>query len=665
MWINVTAVSIAACLIVSAGFWTVYNSEKALNANVESKLRTILKIETEAVRQWIHSEKQFATLLASEPGLQTILAGLDVRGSSETASLSFANFAQTKTRKNMMLLDLSGRLVGVFGQDWLVNAATENHEQFCTSLASGEASVSPVFKIDDSESGDRFGVVVTTPILREDSVLGFLGVGIELGSDLTNVLKSGRVGSTGEVLAISNKGMIISRSRFRSGNHRLGFFERIHRTDISRQHSGLAVMLDGASDQRGESTVFASRWLPDLSLGLVAKMDRVEANAPVNQVRRFVWTLVGLLVVTSVASVVYRYYVFRLRLLARKRELGMQVLGAYELDGKLGEGGMGVVYRAKHALMRRATAVKILPLEKSSREAIERFEREVQLTSQLKHPNTISIYDYGRTENGLFYYAMELLDGLNLEQLVRRESALPDGRVVSILKQVCNSLDEAHDQGLVHRDIKPANIMLCNRGGAVDAVKVLDFGMVRGLSSKDSIANVGLSGTPTYMAPECFKDPAAVDVRMDVFAVGAVGFYLLTGKTLFDVKNIVELFAIHREDISQRCERLLVQLSTEKNRLVDKRLVKLISRCVANCKSDRPPSVRGLRKALDKCTPKNRWNEALAQKWWATLEEFGFDEATPSRHDDNRFALETTQSLMTNTDGSDLVREHRLVQCNA
>lgn len=235
-------------------------------------------------------------------------------------------------------------------------------------------------------------------------------------------------------------------------------FLAVYQSDVQLADLMLARELDGevASDSDRES-VFASRWMPKIGTGLVTKMDRADAQAPISKIRSFVWTLVGLLLLTAVSTLFYRWYVCRLRMLAQQADLDRKRLGAYELDDKVGEGGMGVVYRAKHALMRRPTAIKILPPEKSSQAAVERFEREVQYTSQLKHPNTIAIYDYGRSENGLFYYAMELLDGLNLEQLVRSEGPLPDGRVIDILRQVCQSLREAHSLGLIHRDIKPEN----------------------------------------------------------------------------------------------------------------------------------------------------------------------------------------------------------------
>ena len=207
-------------------------------------------------------------------------------------------------------------------------------------------------------------------------------------------------------------------------------------------------------------------------------------------------------------------------------------LGPYTLVEKIGEGGMGAVYRASHALLRRPTAIKILPPQRAGQMDLARFEREVQMTSQLTSPHTVSVYDYGRTPDGLFYYAMEFLDGIDLEELVRRDGPMPPERVVHILRQVCEALGEAHRAGLIHRDVKPANILLCERGGRFDVAKVVDFGLVKSVGGTDpGVTQENTApGTPHYMAPEALTSPDRVDARADVYSLGATAYFLLTGQ---------------------------------------------------------------------------------------------------------------------------------------
>ena len=197
-------------------------------------------------------------------------------------------------------------------------------------------------------------------------------------------------------------------------------------------------------------------------------------------------------------------------------------------------------------MLRRPSAIKMLNVENVNDASIERFEREVQITCKLNHPNTVAIYDYGRTPEGVFYYVLEYLDGIDLQALVDMYGPQSEARTIHILKQICGSLYEAHTQGLVHRDIKPANVMLNRRGSEPDVVKVLDFGLVRVLDdAKQSRQSGGLSGTPLYMSPESIQTPDLVDARSDLYAVGAIGYFLVTGQPVFSAASLVELCQQH------------------------------------------------------------------------------------------------------------------------
>src|SRR5690606_31795371 len=202
----------------------------------------------------------------------------------------------------------------------------------------------------------------------------------------------------------------------------------------------------------------------------------------------------------------------------------------------------------RHALLRRPTAVKLLPPDKAGGAAIARFEREVQLTASLVHPNTVTIFDYGHTPDGVFYYAMEYLDGGDLETVVAVGGPMPPARAAHVLAQIAAGLAEAHEIGLIHRDVKPANVFLVGKEGVADLAKLLDFGLVRELESG---ATSGLTrtdtvmGTPLYLSPEAITSPAAVDARSDLYALGAVGYFLLTGEHVFSGRTVVEICSHH------------------------------------------------------------------------------------------------------------------------
>ena len=239
-------------------------------------------------------------------------------------------------------------------------------------------------------------------------------------------------------------------------------------------------------------------------MGLVTEMDVAEALGPLRVLRLGFGFIFALLVLAAIAVFLLMRLARRLQESARKAALKAKQLGQYALDEEIGTGGFGTVFRGHHALMRRPVAVKLLDPLQANEHSIARFEREVQLTCGLTHPNTIALYDYGRTPDGLFYYAMEYLEGLALDKLVQDFGRQPEGRVIHILRQVCGSLAEAHAQGLVHRDIKPANIFLTQRGGIPDFVKVLDFGLVKARKLEGQVELTGATatlGTPLYMSP--------------------------------------------------------------------------------------------------------------------------------------------------------------------
>jgi len=309
-------------------------------------------------------------------------------------------------------------------------------------------------------------------------------------------------------------------------------------------------------------------------------------------------------VTTGVLGVVASAVLYRLQARARVAD----ELGQYRLEEQIGEGGMGIVYRASHAMLRRPTAVKLLPPDRAGEHAIARFEKEVQLTSRLAHPNTIAIYDYGRTPDGVFYYAMEYIDGVDLEHLVDRAGPMPPNRVVHVLAQTCDALDEAHSIGLIHRDVKPANILLFERARAADVVKVVDFGLVKEIENPNaelSGANT-IVGTPLYLAPEAIVSPGTVDARSDLYAVGCLAYYLLTGRPPFTGTTALEVFSNHLQTTPERPSTHVA---------VPSELEKLIMRCLDKDADARPQSAAAMADAL-RAMSIPRWSDEDARQWW-------------------------------------------------
>ena len=320
------------------------------------------------------------------------------------------------------------------------------------------------------------------------------------------------------------------------------------------------------------------------------------------------WAVVAV-AVSSVVSLV----VFGLR---RRAQQAMR-LGQYRLVRKIGSGSAGDVYLARHAMLRRPTAIKLLRPDRAGEKYIEMFENEVQQTSRLTHPNTVSVYDYGRTPDGIFYYAMEYLPGQNLMDMVRQHGPLPPALVIHILRQACGSLAEAHAAGLVHRDVKPGNTILCQRGGLHDVVKLVDFGLVKTLTEQ-AVGQDGeggtINGTAAYLAPESIKTPAMADHRADLYALGVTGYVLLTGRHPFGGVDMAELFMKHLHSTPDRpSERL--------GRPLPRDLEEVILTCLSKDPADRPRDAVALRRALDACADAGQWSQAQSERWWSERTE--------------------------------------------
>jgi len=264
-------------------------------------------------------------------------------------------------------------------------------------------------------------------------------------------------------------------------------------------------------------------------------------------------------------------------------------------------------------MLRRPTAIKLLRSEQVDSIDLARFEREVQMTAKLSHPNTVTVFDYGRTPEDVFYYAMELLEGADLESLVNSSGPQPPARVCHILMQVADALSEAHGIGLIHRDIKPSNIILCRHGGRLDVPKVVDFGLVREVDEQADLALTvegQMMGTPLYMGPEVMRSPGSADARSDLYALGAVGYYLLTGAHVFTGSTLLEICYAHINAVPvPPGDRLGAGLPPA--------LESIVLSCLEKDPSLRPQSAAELSAQLLECSDVGAWTQDDARAWWA------------------------------------------------
>lgn len=305
------------------------------------------------------------------------------------------------------------------------------------------------------------------------------------------------------------------------------------------------------------------------------------------------------------------YIAFSLNYL-RKELHEAQQLGQYRLGQKLGEGGMGEVYVAEHQFLKRPCALKTIRAAVGADPvALARFEREVQSTAILSHPNTIRIYDYGHSDDGTFYYVMEYLSGMSVAELIKEFGTLPPGRAVYLLRQATQALVEAHQMGMIHRDLKPANLYIAVLGGECDFIKVLDYGLVKVTADPDApqlTADYTVSGTPAYMSPEQATASSAVDARADIYALGGILYTMLTGRPPFSGANAVQLMIAHAKEP--------VVPPSEHVQGIPSDLEAIVLKCLAKNPEDRYPDARSLDRALAACSCAADWDVDKAQAWW-------------------------------------------------
>ncbi len=665
-----------AALLATLGYWLDRQVDRVLRANLQNQLKATLDSNVAAVTNWLLLEQHEVAEWASHRQFLEHFTALRAAAGEPEAPIDelrklppYAKVVDILTP----LLDEGVRAVHVTNTQGKMLATTRSELQERFRLTPlGVRLIAPVFLgqpivlppmlgstlVENKIPGisDVPVILIGCPIFDDQKqVIGGLFATIESDQEFTRLLDLATPGKGYDTYAFGPQGQLLSASQYEPQLHALGVIDsdkkgssvlqvevRDPGVDLTAGYTsqlplpqrpftkmaaaaivgGEGLDLDGYRDYRGVPVVGAWKWLTPYGFGVTTEIDYDDAYAALNYVRRALWSLFGVTVLFAAVAFASSLSMFRLR-----REIGAaRQLGQYTLETLIGEGGMGKVFKARHAMLRRPTAVKVLDGVQAGANAIARFEREVQVASALTHPNTVEIYDYGRTDDGIFYFAMEYLPGITLDGLVRHDGAIGTPRVLHILRQMLGSLAEAHSLGLVHRDVKPANVILCQRGGVADFVKVVDFGLAKDLSLNlaPEITQSGIiSGTPLYIAPECLDDPACASPRSDIYAVGAVTFYLLTGRDLFVGESLLDVL---RQVMHEEPPRVTDVVRSG----VPAELVELVHRCVARNLADRPACVEEMLRLIDTLAVKYPWTQADAQRWWQNYESATANHSTPA-----------------------------------
>ncbi len=634
--------------------------KSTLEQNVRSQLQTLLDLEASMLRQWIVSQTTSTESVADDLRLQQeMLRLLHHRPTQnrQNSSERLASVAVADNFRGYFLVDASYRIAASSDPQLCGQQLSSTHKSAVSRSLNGLTVIAPPTThrlVDETEQVPLSPIAsimfVCTPVRDADQqVVGALGLLLDPNHRFTQLVEQGYSGQTGSTYAFNKDGVILSHSRFDEELVLLGMLPEQQQASsflyLQVRDPGQNTLVDGRPrrrlselpltrmaqsaidgesgvttqpyrDFRGVPVIGAWTWIPEMDIGLATEIEYAEAFAAVSVVDNAFRIIVAVLAAVALMLMVRSFLVERRRKARELAGLESTELGQYVLESKLGEGAMGVVYRASHSMMQRVTAVKLLNLEKTDASSIQRFEHEVRIACQLTHPNTISIYDYGRTAEGTFYYAMEYLDGIDLQQLVEKYGPQPEGRVIQILKQVCGALYEAHKRGLVHRDIKPSNIMINLRGEEADFVKVLDFGLVKTINAEqDSATSLpdSINGTALYMSPEAIQAPSSVDARSDIYAVGAVGYFLLTGQPVF---SGVSLAALLQKHISA----MPLPPSVCLGKPVSEELESALLACLSKTPAGRPESTRILGDLLNNVPTAQSWTRDEAERWWSRVQ---------------------------------------------
>ncbi len=654
---------VGALIFALVSLWVRGRVEQTTRAEIAARLQTVLHANINALRLWFAEREYDARSFASDARMQAVIAELAALAKdTNTTELTLADSTPARTLRRHLQPPLEAQTYleyVVVSPDKRILAATDPsivgiraprpYDLFLDKALEGQLAASRPFarKANPGQRAEGPTMFVAAPVKSTNgAIIAVLSLRMKPEKEFSSIFSVARMGQTGESYAFDRSGLMLTSTRFDLELKTLGLVppgrentailnlklldpekelrpgeppaKPRNQLNLTRMAASATMGNDdfdvrGYRNYRGVEVVGAWAWLRDYGMGVATEQSADEAFETLYVLRRAFLALFALLLASGGAIFGFTVLIERLQAAARKSALAARQLGQYALVQEIGRGANGMVYRARHSLLRRPVAIKLLSPNMTDEINTARFEHEVQMTSQLTHPNTVAIYDYGRTPEGLFYFAMEYLGGIDLDQLVRQFGAQPEGRVIHILRQVCGSLSEAHRIGLIHRDVKPANIILTQRGGVCDLVKVLDFGLVKAVNLRTAggMKANAVVGTPHFMSPEAIERPETVDSRSDLYSLGAVGYWLLTGRTLFDRDNVEDLLVSQvKESPPRPSERLGKPMSPD--------LADLIMQCVAKRPEQRLPSAEALDQALAGCVSAGAWTSLDAEQWWRT-----------------------------------------------
>jgi serine/threonine-protein kinase len=629
--LNFDRTRIALLLLLAAllgvGLWAYRGVGDSLREIRATGMQALLNTQVGTLEQWIAERRNEAEQLAGDVELSAGIARLAAgrEGDGKQIAENILGKAAAIGVTAVLVIEPRGRILAASEVERTGRSVSQDFLAHLAPVLKGVTVFVRPYSTPGSVAGTRVigRAWMVAPVRAANGrIIAVLGLGSPVEKGFAKLFVAARPGERGEALAFDAEGWLLSPSRHEADLQQRGLAPRLSLPDreperltllasqaiAKRGEGGAGILLAPYPNYLGREAIGAWRWLRDYDIGVAIEIEAGEAYAPL------VYLQIGFGIVLLLIFAVWLSGFLSPDALSAllRRDGKARQMGPYKLLRQIGEGAISNVYLAQHRMLRRPAAVKVLKVQSTTEEWTARFQREVQLTSGLHHPNTIAIYDYGTGSGGEFWYAMEYLEGLSLADLVERYGPVTPARTAFILRQACASLREAHSCGLVHRDIKPQNIMLCEIRGERDFVKVLDFGLVKQVSgdrTRDLTAAMRVLGTPLYMSPERIRNPSDADGRADIYALGAVGFFLLTGKRLFETET--------EHDLTYHVLHTVPRLASECSPFeVPADLDALIGRCLEKDPAARPQSIAEIESILDGVLVQKPWTRVQIDAWW-------------------------------------------------